>query len=118
MAAVSYTLEIGGQRASPELLSALQAVEIEDHADLADMLRLRLAVSIGADGRAWTHLDGGQFTRLANVRVAAAIGSATPEPLIDAYVIDVKATLSPEPGGSILEVVAMDATVLKRLPDG
>lgn len=117
MAAVSYTLEIGGQRASPELLSALQAVEIEDHADLADMLRLRLAVSIGPDGREWTHLDGGQFTRLANVRVAAAIGSATPEPLIDAYVIDVRASLSPEPGGSILEVVAMDATVLMSLEE-
>lgn len=117
MAAVSYSLEIGGQRASPELLSAVQAVEIEDHADLADMLRLRLAVSIGSDGRQWTHLDGGQFTRLANVRVAAAIGSATPEPLIDAYIIDVRATLSPEPGGSILEVVAMDATVLMSLEE-
>jgi phage protein D len=117
VAAVSYTLEVGGQRASPELLSAVQAVEIEDHADIADMLRLRLAVTVGSDGREWTLLDGGPFTRLANVKVAAAIGSATPEPLIDAYVIDVRATLSPEPAGSMLEVVAMDATVLMSLEE-
>jgi phage protein D len=117
MAAVTYTLEVGGQSASQEMLAALRSVEVEDHADLADMARIRLAISVGPDGSDWTHLDGGPFTRLASVKVAAAIGSETPQPLIDGYVIDLRATFSPEPTGSVLEVVAMDATVLMSLEE-
>ena len=49
MPAVTYTVSIDGVPASPDLLQAIQQIEVEDHADMADMLRLR--VVIGVEGR-------------------------------------------------------------------
>jgi len=41
MCGISYALLIKGERASANLLAAIQQIEIEDHANMADMLRLR-----------------------------------------------------------------------------
>ena len=117
MAEVRYSLQVAGQPASAELLASVQALEVEDHADLADMLRLRVAVGVAHGGEHWNVLDDALFTRLANVRVAAKVGSGSSEPLIDAYVVDLRSVLSAEPGRSVLEVVAMDATVLLSLEE-
>lgn len=117
MSTVAYRLEIDGQVASKQLLDAVQSLEVEEHADLADMLRLRVNLSQRDDGGGWTVLDDGTFKRLANVKVAAAVNGGRPQPLIDAYVIDVRAALSHEPGASRLDVVAMDATALMNLEE-
>jgi hypothetical protein len=114
---VSYELKIGGQAAPPELLASIVSLEVEDHADIADMLRLRLGIAVQEDGRAWTHVDSGMFDRLARIQVAAKVGDGQPEPLIDAYVVDVRTAMSNEPGHSTLDVVAMDATVLMNLEE-
>jgi phage protein D len=114
---VAYKLEIGGQRASKELLDAVQSLEVEEHADLADMVRLRVNVAQRDDGGGWTLLDEGIFSRLANLKVAAAVDGGRPEPLIDAYVVDVRVALSHEPGASRVDVVAMDATALMNLEE-
>ena len=117
MSEVTYLLQVGGQSAPPELLSAVRMLEIEDHADLADMLRLRVAVAVNDGASGWRLLDDDFFTRLQNIRVSLKVGSAAAEPLIDAYVVDVRASLSEEPGRSVLEVVAMDGTVLLSLEE-
>lgn len=117
MSEVTYILEVGGEAASPELLAAIRMLEVEDHADLADMLRLRVAVGVDEGASRWRLLDDELFTRLQNVRVALKVGSDPAEPLIDAYVVDVRASLSEEPGRSLVEVVAMDGTVLLSLED-
>lgn len=117
MTEVTYLLEVGGEAASPELIAAIRTLEIEDHADLADMLRLRVAVGVDEGASRWRLLDDDLFTRLQNVRVALKVGSAPAEPLIDAYVVDVRASLSEEPGRSLVEVVAMDGTVLLSLEE-
>jgi phage protein D len=114
---ISYELKIGGQTASPELLSSIVTLEVEDHADIADMLRLRVGIAVQEDGRAWTHVDDGGFDRLARMQIAAKVGDGQAEPLIDAYVVDVRAVMSNEPGHSTLDVVAMDATVLMNLEE-
>jgi hypothetical protein len=117
MTEVTYLLEIGGEPASPELLSGIQMLEVEDHADLADMLRLRVSVGVDEGASSWSVLDEDLFTRLQNVRVALKVGTEAAEPLIDAYVVDVRAALSEEPGRSQLEVVAMDGTALLSLEE-
>jgi phage protein D len=116
VAEVAYKLLLDGQPPDPELLAAIEQIEVEDHADLADMLRLRVAVSVTEDGAGWTTLDDGPFTRLAKVRVDALVGSST-EALIEAHVIETSAELSNEPGKSFLSVVAMDPTVLMTLEE-
>jgi phage protein D len=114
---ISYALSIDGTPASAAVLNAVKQIEMEDHAQMADMLRLRLAVAVKQDGSGWTLLDDGLFPRLAHLKLSVTIGSAASTPLIDAYVIDVAAKFSNDPGNSELVVTAMDPTVLMHLEE-
>src|SRR5260221_1076759 len=109
---IVYTLTIGGRAASAAVMNAVKQIQIEDHADMANMLRLRFAVAVKEDGGGWTLLDDGLFTRLANVKLSVTIGSGSAIPLISAYVVNLDTTFSSEPSGSELAVAAMDPTVL------
>ena len=108
MLEISYTLTIDDAPASAELIAAIREVEVEDHADMADMLRLRLAVAVQENGERWAVIDESLFERLTKLRLSVNVGSGAAQPLIEAYVIDTRSDLSYEPGGSTLEVVAMD----------
>lgn len=117
MAAISYSLFIDDAPASPDLLAAIQQIEVEDHADLADMVRLQISISANDSCSAWTVIDEDIFSRLAKISIEVAIGSVLAEPLIEAYVIETNANFTNQPGQSILNVVAMDATVLMSLEE-
>ena len=91
MPAVSYRLEIDGEPAGEELHSAVQQIEVENHAHMADMMRLQLAVSVQESGSAWTILDQDLFRRLSNLKLEVTIGRNQRVPLIDAYVIETSA---------------------------
>ena len=62
-------------------------------------------------------IDDDIFNRLVNIRIAVAVGSGRAETLINAYVIETNATFANQPGSSILNVVAMDPTVLMNLEE-
>ena len=112
---ITYTLTVNGTAASATVLNALKQIEVEDHAAMADMLRLRLAVAVKEDGSGWTLLDESLFSRLANLKLSVTVGSGSAIPLINAYVIEVDTNFSGAPGGSELVVTAMDPTVLMHL---
>jgi phage protein D len=114
---ISYSLAVDGKPASAALLNAVKQIEVEDHAAMADMLRLRLAVAVREDGSGWTLLDDSLFTRLANLKLSVTVGSGRAIPLISAYVIEVDTEFSSDPSGSVLTVVAMDPTVLMHLDE-
>jgi len=114
---VSYTLTIGGTAASASVLTAVKQIEMEDHATMADMLRLRFAVAVKTDSSGWTIVDDGLFKRLTRVKLTVTVGSGRATPLIDAYVIDVDTNFSSDPSGSLLTVTAMDPTVLMHLDE-
>lgn len=115
--AVTYALDVGGSPAPAELLNAVQQIDVEEHAELAAMLRLRLAVAVRQDGRGWTVLDDGTFSRLARVRLSVTVGSGRAIPVIDASVVDASVQFANDPGASVLTVVAMDPTVLMHLEE-
>ena len=114
---VSYTLTIDGSVASAQIMAALREIEVEDHAEMADMMRLRLAVAVREDGSGWTVMDDDIFRRLTPLRLTVNIGSTQSEPLIEAYVIETRTEFSNQPGNSRVEVVAMDPTVLMSLEE-
>jgi phage protein D len=114
---VKYRLMIDGAPASSELRAAVQQIEVEDHADMADILRLRLVMAVREDGSGWTILDQDLFSRLAKIQVLVSVGGGRSEPLVDARVIETNADFSNQPGQSALEVVAMDPTVLMTLEE-
>src|SRR5688572_14216413 len=101
-AQVTYTLKIAGKAAPANVLSAIRQIQVEDHAGMADMLRLRLAVAIKEDGSGWTVLDDSLFTRLTSVTLSITVGSGKAVPLISAYVVEVDTDFSSQPGGSQL----------------
>jgi phage protein D len=115
--AIAYSLRIGGSAAPSSVIDAIRSLEVEDHAGLADMLRLRLAVNVKADGSGWTILDDGVFSRLDEIRVNVTIGSGNAIPLMTGRVIETSVQFANEPGGSVMTVIAMDPTVLMHLEE-
>ncbi len=113
---VSYTLLVDGAPADADLLAAVQQIEVEEHTDLAGMIRLQLAVGVSQDGAGWNVVDDDAFERLTRLSLLVTAGTGLPEPLIDAYVIETSIQFD-QPGRSTLEVVAMDATVLMSLEE-
>lgn len=115
--AITYSLSVNGNAASAAVLNAVKQIEVEDHAQMADMLRLKLAVAVKEDGSGWTLLDDALFTRLAELKVTVTVGSRSAVPLIKAYVIDVDTRFASDPNASELTVTAMDPTVLMHLDE-
>jgi len=112
----SYRLELDGRPAPPELLDAVQSLDVEDHVDLAGIVRLRIGVAVASSGDAWSFVDEDMFPRLGRVRVQARVGNAQAT-LVDAHVVEVRAALDGEPSRSFLDVVAMDATAVMNLEE-
>src|SRR5438046_6850885 len=112
MPAVTFALSIDGAPASSDLLQAIQQIEVEDHANMADMLRLRVVIGIKDGCAGWSFIDDEIFSRLANIRVSVSVGSGQSETLMNAYIIETNANFANQPGSSILNVVAMDPTAL------
>lgn len=114
---ISYQLTIDGRPAPSDVVGLIRQIEFEDHADLADMLRIKLAISVRQNGSGWILLDDSLFTRLAELRFSLTVGSGAAIPLIQAYVIDTDAQFSNDPNSSVLTVTAMDPTVLMHLEE-
>ena len=117
MPAISYILTIGDVPASPDILNAIQQIEVEDHADMADMMRLRIAIGSNDGCSGWKVLDDNSFDRLTKIKIAVAIGGGLAKTLMTAYVTEMNADLSNQPGRSVLNVTAMDPTVLMTLSE-
>jgi len=115
--ATNYALTVNDAPAPAAVLAAIKQIEVEDHASMADMMRLKLATAVRPDGSGWTVLDDPLFTRLAKLRVSTSVGSGPLAPLLEAYVVDVNTTFSADPGGSELVITAMDPTVLMHLEE-
>jgi phage protein D len=114
---ITHALTIAGSPASADLLNAIQLIEMEDHAELADMLRLRISCAVKPGGSAWTIVDDGLFDRLTNVKLAVTVGSGPAKPLFDGYVIENDIEFSNNPTGSAFTVVAMDPSILMHLEE-
>jgi phage protein D len=115
--AVTFTISIGGAPASQDLLQAIQQIEVEDHAAMADMLRLRVVMGIKDGCSGWSFVDDSIFSRLTNIKVSVSVGSSRAEVLMNAYVTETSASFANQPGSSVLNVVAMDPSVLMNLTE-
>jgi len=115
--ATHYSLTINDVPAPASVLSAVKQIDVEDHASMADMMRVRLATAVRTDGNGWTVLDDTIFTRLTKLRLSVAVGATPLAPLLEAYVVDINTTFASAPGGSEIIVTAMDPTVLMHLEE-
>lgn len=116
MPGITYTLFINNVPAPPDLLEAIQEVQVENNGDMADVFRLRIAIGISDRGD-WTILEGDPFKPLTPATIRMQVGTGPGEPLISGYVTSYRVEISNEPGQSFLEVVGMDATALMNLEE-
>jgi phage protein D len=117
MPQISYALLVDGNPIDPEDLAAVRQIDVEDHADLADIMRLAVGIAVRDDGAGWTVLDDDLFGRLRRLTVTVTVGSGQAETLLHAHVVETRADLSSEPGRSMLRVVAMDPSVRMYLEE-
>jgi phage protein D len=117
MAQVAYTLTIDDQPAPAELIDVIQRLEVEDNAEMADMVRLTVAIAVRDGCASWNVVDQNTFQRLTKLRISVNVGSGKTEPLIEAYVIQTSAAFANQPGQSVLNVVAMEPTVKMNLKE-
>ena len=117
MPSISFALLVDGNPVEPEVLTALKQVDVEDHADLADIMRLAVGIGIRNDGGGWTVLDDDLFGRLRKLTVTVTVGTGQTETLLHAHVVETRAELSSQPGRSVLRVVALDPSVRMHLEE-
>lgn len=116
MTAVSYRLAVDGEPAPPELIDAVRRIDVELDAELAGLLRMRVAVAVAPDGGGWSVLDDDLFPRLTRLDLTVGVGPELSEKLIEAYVVETQVRFG-RPGQSFLDVVALDPSVLMTLEE-
>ena len=114
---ITTTLLIDNAPASPAVVESIESIEAESALGLASIMRIRLATALSDDGSRWVTVDDGVFDRLASVRLLVSVGLGLPAVVFDGVVVETRLELSPQPGASTFEVVAMDATVLMNLEE-
>jgi phage protein D len=116
MVGLGFTLLIGFAPAPPEVVDAVQAIEIDTSTEEAGILRLRLGIARTALGD-WTILERDIFRPLVPVGIRLGSGLGVPEAVINGFVSHVEATYADEPGESVLEVTGLDATAVMNLQE-
>lgn len=117
MPAISYTLTLNDNPLDATVISRLRKVECEEHADMADLLRLTFTLAPGENNSGWAVLDDNIFTRLARLKFTINIGSNNTQPVMEGYVVEVAAEYGNDPANNTLSVVAFDPSILMNLQE-
>ena len=116
MGSVAFSLTFGPAPAPAEIVDAVQEIEVDASTDMASVFRLRLGIARTALGD-WTVLQEDVFRPLLPLGIRISNELGIPEALINGYVSAQHVVYSEEPGGSVLEVSGMDATMLMNLQE-
>jgi hypothetical protein len=117
MPAISYTLTLDGSPLDAAVIGKLRKVECEEHADMADLLRLTFTLSQRDNNSGWAVLDDTVFPRLAKLKFTINLGSNNSQPVMEGYVVEVAAEYGNDPANNSLSVVAFDPSVLMNLEE-
>lgn len=117
MPAISYTLTLDGNPLDGAVIGKLRKVECEEHADLADLLRLTFTLTQRENNSGWAMLDDNVFPRLAKLKFSINVGSNNSQPIMEGYVVEVAAEYGNDPANNTLSVVAFDSSVLMNLEE-
>lgn len=111
-----YTLLLGHAPVPPPLVEAVQEITIETSIEQASVLRVRFGITKTTIGD-WSVLELDPFRPLTPLGVRVQQGTSPPEAVMNGFVTHHQVTYADEPGGSSLEVTAMDATLLMNMTE-
>lgn len=109
-----FTLLFGPAPAPPDVVDAVQEIEVESSVDEASVFRLRLGTAQTPIGD-WTLLVRDYFRPFLPISIRLSNPLGIPETLINGYVSRQEVSYATSPGESVLEVTGMDATLLMNL---
>ena len=113
---VTYTLQIDELPAPPELLNALQEIEIDCSLAEASVFRLRFGITKTGVGD-WSILDVDPFLPLTPISLRIQRGYEPPMAVINGYVTEHAIGSADAPGSSTLDVTGMDVTLLMNMSE-
>jgi len=142
MAQKSYQLSFGGNAVPDSFYGDVVSLSIQEDVSMATSMVLQLTSAVQNDG-SWSHLDDDSLALFTHVTaqigftgggglagalaaaasaVAGALGGSSGSdsglvPIFDGYVTSVKVNLSSDPQGSVIEVTALDTSVLMSLEE-
>ena len=116
MPGLGYTLLVSMAPARQPVLDAVQEIEIEASLDVASVVRVRFGIAQNETGD-WNILQEDLFRPLVPLGVRIQTGVGPPEAVINGFVSAADVSYGESPGGSVLEVTAMDATTLMNLEE-
>jgi phage protein D len=116
MPAVTYTLTIATAPAPPNVIDAVQGIDIDASIQEASTVRIRLGLPQTSTGD-WSLLQVDLFRPLVPVGVRIQTGTRVPEAVINGYVTHQDVTYGAQPGGTHLDVTGVDATLLMNLQE-
>jgi hypothetical protein len=112
----SFSLLVNGQPADPRLITALAALEVEENADLAGAILIKVPLDTTDTGDL-TYVSDAIFAPLANLAVVATPQNGGAQCIFDGYVLSHKVHLETGTTGSTLEVWGQDASWLMNLEE-
>jgi phage protein D len=113
---LGYMLQLAGAPAPAPILEAVQEIEVESSIEEASVLRIRFAIAQTPIGD-WSILELDPFRPLLPLGVRVQHGLGPPQAIVNGYVTNQDVSYGAEPGGSTLEVTALDATYLMNLEE-
>ncbi len=113
---LAFTLLLGPVPAPPQVVDAVEEIEVESSINEASAFRLRLGVQQTAIGD-WSVLELDLFRPLLPLTIRVGSGLGLPEALINGYVSGQQVTYGEEPGTSVLEVTGLDVTLLMNMQE-
>ena len=107
----TFTLEIDDVPAGPDLIDAIEQIEVDCALEEASALRVTFAIAKTAIGD-WSVLDVNPFTPFTPVALLLGQGDMPPVTLIRSYVSEHAVSFDDGAGASTLAVTGLDATSL------
>jgi hypothetical protein len=116
MQGAAYTLLLGMAPAPAPLVEAIQEITVDSSIEEASVLRVRFGITKSVIGE-WSILDLDPFRPLLPLGLRIQQGLGVPEAVINGFVSDHRVTYADHPGGSSLDVTAMDATHVMNMTE-